>query len=99
MYPDWLPDDEPPEDPSIIEKILVFLILWVIVLTGLATMAGCVSAPIAPNLKIPETSCSRLSMPAIPETVLIEIHGLDIKTNQAGEELLRAYVKAREILK
>jgi len=99
MYPDWIPDDEPPEDPSIIEKVLVSLILWVIVLTGLATMAGCVSAPIAPNLKIPEKKCARLSMPAIPNDVSIEIHGLEIKTNPQGEELLRAYVKAREILK
>lgn len=62
-------------------------------------MTGCVSAPVAPNLKLPEMACAKLQMPAIPKDVEIEIHGDDVTTNPAGTDLLRAYVKARDLLK
>jgi hypothetical protein len=58
-----------------------------------------VQAPIAPNLKIPEQSCARLDMPAIPQDVSIEIHGDKVTADEGGKVLLRGYVRARELLR
>jgi len=69
---------------------------------------GCVSAPIAPNLKWPETkecpkvevlSCPKLDMPAIPQKATISIDGNGIAVDKGGEELIRNYVKARQLLR
>lgn len=40
-----------------------------------------------------------LAMPAIPQDVVIDIHGDRITVNDGGEILLKNYVKARAILK
>lgn len=71
-------------------------------------LPGCVSAPIAPNLKWPEPkecpkvempSCPKLSLPAIPQKVYLKIDGNKVEADAGGELLLRAYVDARRTLK
>ena len=65
-------------------------------------LIGCVQAPIAPNLKLPDRSekiCPKVALPPIGQRVLIDIDGDKITTNADGERLLRGYVLARELLK
>jgi len=67
-----------------------------------AILVGCVSAPIAPNLRLPERSektCPQITLPPIGQRVVIDIDGDKITTNADGERLLRSYVLARELLK
>jgi hypothetical protein len=67
-----------------------------------AFLSGCVSAPVAPNLKLPERSekvCPKKDLPPIPEKVTIQIDGDTVITDEGGEKLLRQYVLARELLR
>lgn len=65
----------------------------------LLILSGCVQAPIAPNLKLPEQSCARLDMPPIPQDVKIEIHGDNVTANDGGLTVLRGYAQARRLLR
>jgi hypothetical protein len=64
---------------------------------------GCVNAPVAPNLKLPEAppvkECPRLKMPAVPDQVHLVIEGDMIEADEGGDTLLRGYVRARSLLK
>lgn len=62
-------------------------------------LSGCVQAPIAPNLKIPENTCARLDMPPIPQDVVIDIKGDKVTTNEGGDIILRGYARARQLLR
>lgn len=62
-------------------------------------LPGCVSAPIAPNLKLPEQSCSKLDMPAVPQKVFLKIDGDKIEADDGGDMLFRGYVRARYLLR
>lgn len=91
-----------PETPEeMIRNAIKFgMVMWVIVIFIL--LNGCISAPIAPNLKIPDMtsqSCPKLNMPAIPEDVQLDIKGDRInKINAGGDVLLRGYARARQLL-
>lgn len=67
------------------------------ILCALIALAGCVQAPVAPNLKLPD--CKKLAMPAIPEHVELVIDGDEIKADAGGKLLLRNYVEARKLLR
>lgn len=61
-------------------------------------LVGCVSAPIAPNLKLPEQkSCPSVALPPIPEHVKLVINGDLVEADQGGEQVLRGYVQSRRI--
>lgn len=64
-------------------------------------VTGCVQAPIAPNLKLPEPvkECPRLEMPPIAEVCTVYIRGDKIVTDACGDALVRGYVRARSLLK
>lgn len=64
-------------------------------------LGGCVNAPVAPNLKLPEAAkeCPRLSMPPVPQKVFLQIDGENLKADDGGDMLLRGYVRARSLLK
>jgi len=69
-------------------------------ITILALMlTGCVSAPVAPNLKLPDKQCAQLKMPAIPQHLDLHIDGDSVGGDQSGLELLRYYVEARQLLR
>jgi hypothetical protein len=66
------------------------------------SLTGCVQAPIAPNLKLPEApakECPKLIMPPIPEHVYLKIAGDKVFSDGNGDMLLRGYVRARELLR
>ena len=91
-----------PETPEeMLNKAIRFgFLMWAIVIFIL--LQGCVQAPIAPNLKIPDMtskSCPKLTMPAIPEDVELDIKGDRInKINAGGDVILRGYARARQLL-
>ena len=91
-----------PDDDEIVRSAFLFgVFLWVAVLTMLALLNGCVSAPVAPNLKLPETpakECPRLVMPPIPQNVFLKIDGDKVFSDGGGDTLLRGYVRARQLL-
>lgn len=61
-------------------------------------LVGCVSAPVAPNLKLPEPKeCPKLAMPPIPQKVFLQIDGDKIISDAGGDLLLRGYVQARSL--
>lgn len=61
---------------------------------------GCVSAPVAPNLKIPENlGCPKLNLPPVPQDVNLQIHGDKIEADAGGERVLRSYVACRAALR
>lgn len=64
-------------------------------------MTGCVNAPVAPNLKIPNQAkeCPRLFMPPVPQVVYLKIDGDKIEADDGGDMLLRGYVRSRYLLK
>jgi hypothetical protein len=64
-------------------------------------LSGCVNAPVAPNLKLPETqkACSTLAMPPVPQKVFLQIDGDKVMSDDGGDMLLRGYVRARYLLK
>ena len=66
------------------------------------SLVGCVQAPVAPNLKLPELppkQCEHLFMKPVPQKVTLIIDGDKITADSGGELLLRGYVRARELLK
>lgn len=67
-----------------------------------AILAGCVSAPIAPNLKLPERSakaCPQKELLPVPQKAFLSINGDTVVSDAGGDMLLRQYVLARELLK
>jgi hypothetical protein len=64
-------------------------------------LSACVSAPIAPNLKLPEPAkeCPKLALPSVPNEVHLTIKGDQIEADAGGALLLRGYVRARSLLK
>jgi hypothetical protein len=64
-------------------------------------LGGCVNAPVAPNLKLPETqkACPTLAMPPVPQKVFLQIDGDKVMSDDGGDMLLRGYVRARYLLK
>lgn len=62
-------------------------------------LSGCVQAPIAPNLKLPEKECPRLNMPAIPQSAHLSIEGDKVTADDGGDMILRGYVRARSLLR
>ena len=89
-----------PEDP-VKEAFLIGILFWVIAFILFVSLNGCISAPIAPNLKIPEPAkeCPRLIMPAIPEHVFLKIEGDKVFSDDGGDTVLRGYVRARTLLR
>ena len=88
-----------PEDP-VKEAFLIGILFWIIAFILFVSLNGCISAPIAPNLKIPEPAkeCPRLIMPAIPEHVFLKIEGDKMFSDDGGDTMLRGYVRARQLL-
>ena len=88
-----------PEDP-VKEAFLIGVLFWIIAFVLFVSLNGCISAPIAPNLKIPEPAkeCPRLIMPAIPEHVFLKIEGDKVFSDDGGDTMLRGYVRARQLL-
>lgn len=62
----------------------------------LISFSGCVS--VAPDLKIPE-QCNHLSMPKVPQKMTLIIDGSRIESDKDGQEFLRYYVRARQLLR
>ena len=93
---------EPDDDDEIVRSAFLFgVFLWVAVLTMLAFLNGCVSAPVAPNLKFPGTpakECPRLVMPPIPQNVFLKIDGDKVFSDDGGDTMLRGYIRARQLL-
>jgi len=90
---------EPDKDP--VREVFIFgLVFWVIVFILFVSLNGCVSAPIAPNLKLPEPTkeCPRLAMPPIPEHVFLKIEGDKVFSDDGGDTMLRGYSRARQLL-
>ena len=63
-------------------------------------LAGCVSAPVAPNLKFPEQkACRTVALPPVPDHVRLIIDNDKIEADQGGELLLRGYVASRYVFR
>lgn len=64
-------------------------------------LTGCINAPVAPNLKLPELKkeCPTLVMPAVPQKVLLQIEGDKILSDDGGDMILRGYVRSRSLLR
>lgn len=61
-------------------------------------LPGCVSAPVAPNLKFPEQkACRSVALAPVPQKVTLIIDGDKIESDQGGEQLLRGYVASRYV--
>ena len=61
-------------------------------------LVGCVSAPVAPNLKLPEQkACASLALPPVPDHVKLIIDGDKVDADEGGEKLLRGYVASRHL--
>lgn len=61
-------------------------------------LPGCVSAPVAPNLKFPEQkACRSVALAPVPDKVTLIIDGAKIEADQGGEQLLRGYVASRYV--
>jgi|GEM_PF-3219059 len=92
---------EPERDP-VKQVLLIGIFFWIAVFFLFALLNGCISAPVAPGLKLPEApakECPRLVMPPIPEDVELDIKGDKInKINGGGDVLLRGYSRARQLL-
>ena len=89
-----------PEDP-VKEAFLIGILFWVIAFILFVSLNGCISAPIAPNLKFPEPAkeCPRLIMPPIPEHVFLKFEGDKVFSDDGGDTVLRGYVRARTLLR
>lgn len=93
---------EPDDDDHIVRGVFLFgFFFWVGVFFLFALLNGCVSAPVAPNLKLPETpakECPRLVMPPIPQNVFLKIDGDKVFSDDGGDTMLRGYTRARQLL-
>ena len=88
------------EDPGLppekwIRRLLAVVLLLIFILLQL----GCVSAPVAPNLKLPEASCPKLDLPPVPQKATLQIEGDKLFADEGGELLLRGYVRSRYLLR
>lgn len=90
-------DDKEPGPPS--ERRLRLLIVSVLALIFILLQVGCVSAPIAPNFKLPEEqkACRSIALPPVPEHVRLIIDGDKVEADQGGELLFRGYVSSRSL--
>ena len=68
-------------------------------LLGFLLLSGCVSAPVAPNLKLPEQNCPKLDIKPVPQKAYLDIQGDKIVYDAGGEQLLRCYVACRAALR
>ena len=79
-------------------KQMTFSILIVLVLIFGLSLLGCVSAPVAPNLRLPEQkACASIALPPVPDHGKLVINGNDIDADAGGEQLLRGYVASRYV--
>ena len=71
-------------------------------------LTGCVNAPVAPNLKIPDAqetqnliggSCPQMDLQPVPQKVHLDIQGDKIVYDAGGERILRGYVACRAVLR
>jgi hypothetical protein len=93
MYPD---EDDYGMPPHRSEVLFTF---FVITLFGLfLLLTGCVK--VQPEIK-PQlgSSCPKLNMPAVPQKMKLGIDGEKIDADPEGEEFLRQYVRARQLLR
>lgn len=106
MFPEPGPEDYVERELSPAEVLnakisLIALVALMLILSLFLT--GCINAPVAPNLKLPEAppvkECPRLKMPAVPDQVHLVIEGDMIEADEGGDTLLRGYVRARSVLK
>lgn len=106
MFPESDPEDYIERELSPAEVLnakisLIALVALMLILSLFLT--GCINAPVAPNLKLPEAppvkECPRLKMPAVPDQVHLVIEGDMIEADEGGDMLLRGYVRARSLLK
>lgn len=59
-------------------------------------LAGCISAPVAPNLKLPEPqACKTIKLDPVPQKVYLDIQGDKVFADAGGEQILRGYVACR----
>lgn len=63
------------------------------------SLTACAPVQVAPNLKLPERSCPKLALPAVPDDVVLDIKGDKITANTGGEIILRGYAQARTLLR
>lgn len=59
-------------------------------------LTGCVEAPVAPNLRLPELKCPKVEAPPVPQVANLHIQGDHIEADAGGALLLRWYVFLRE---
>lgn len=99
MWPDSPDFDDDASDESLGTKWLRQIIVVVLALILALLQFGCVSAPVAPNLKFPEDqkACRSLALPPVPEHVRLIIDGDKIEADQGGKLLFRGYVSARSL--
>jgi|APCry1669192806_1035432.scaffolds.fasta_scaffold17752_6 hypothetical protein len=93
-------EDDQFDEVTTTGEYLTVLVTLVLVLM-LFLVAGCVNAPVAPNLKLPEAqpACPKLALPPIPQKLTLEIEGDKILYDEGGESMLRGYVRARQLLR
>lgn len=93
----WPEEDEDFEETTTTgEYLTVLFTLLLVVMLFLVT--GCVSAPVAPNLKFPEQkACRSVALAPVPDHVRLIIDGDKIEADQGGEQLLRGYVASRYV--
>ena len=102
MFPESDPEENLEQEltPADIRNAKISLLAVIALLLILSlNFTGCVSAPVAPNLKFPGSECPKLEMPAVPEQVHLSIEGDKIESDAGGDLVLRGYVRARALLK
>lgn len=103
MFPESDPEERLEQEltPSDIRnaKISIWALLALVLIISLY-IPGCVSAPVAPNLKFPEQkACRTVALPPVPDHVRLIIDNDKIEADQGGELLLRGYVASRYVFK
>lgn len=99
MWPDCPDFDDDASDEPLGTKWLRRIIVVVLALIFALLQFGCVSAPVAPNLKLPEASCPKLDLPPVPQKATLQIEGDKLFADEGGELLLRGYVRSRYLLR
>ena len=90
-----------PLDPyeEMMRGALTFMIIAFMVAVFLI-LHGCVNAPVAPNLKLPETqSCPKLDIKPLPTDVQLVVHGDKVEADAGGEYVLRSFAACRAALR
>ena len=80
--PNWSPLDP---DPDCIHAVLLALVVAMAVAAMLLLLTGCA------------TPRPRLILPPVPEIANLHIDGDDVTADMGGDQLLRGYVRCREI--